>query len=114
MKQFKVPYAYLGKTPEAGTAEINAPSSEDAARILALLRPNAIIGVPREEQHRRKQMTTMNETISEIIHEALVKVKEFRGFETPGTFSHTLSTQTMKELADLEFRIFNQEMDAST
>ncbi len=50
VKLFKVPYAYLGKTPEAGTADITAPSPEKAARILGMLRPNAIIGDPWEEQ----------------------------------------------------------------
>ena len=46
MKQFKVPYAYLNKTPEAGTANIEANNSEQAAKILATLRPNAVIGEP--------------------------------------------------------------------
>ena len=44
MKQYKVPYAYLGKTPEAGTTVINAESPNDAVRILAEVRPNAVIG----------------------------------------------------------------------
>lgn len=50
MKQFKVPYAYVGKTPEAGTTVINANTPDEAVRILSLLRPNAVIGKPWVEQ----------------------------------------------------------------
>lgn len=110
MRQFKVSYAYLGRTPEAGIAKVYATSSKEAARILSLLRPNAVIGKPWIGQPpRRKQM----ETVSEMIHEALVKVKEAREQMEPHTFTFLLATDTMKELADLEHRIFNQEMNAS-
>jgi hypothetical protein len=52
MKNFKVPYAYLGKTPEAGTADIQAKSPEEAVLFLAMLRPNATIGEPWVERTR--------------------------------------------------------------
>ncbi len=51
-------------------------------------------------------------TMSEIVHEALVEAKKAREDMTPGTFQFTLATDVMKELADLEFRTFNQEMNA--
>ena len=41
---FKVPYAYLGKTPEAGTAQVTTTTPEKAEKLLQLLRPKAIIG----------------------------------------------------------------------
>ena len=44
MKEYKVPYAYLGKTPEAGTSKIHTKSPEQAERILKQIRPNAIVG----------------------------------------------------------------------
>jgi hypothetical protein len=54
----------------------------------------------------------MTKTPSEIIHDALVEVKQARDEMTPGTFSYTLATNVMKELSELEFRTFNQEMNA--
>lgn len=58
-------------------------------------------------------MSTAIGKVSELIHEALVTVKEAREKMEPHTFNFLLATDTMKELADLEFRTFNQEMDAS-
>ncbi len=46
MITYTIPYAYLGKTPEAGTATVKAHSSEAALGCLAALRPNAILGEP--------------------------------------------------------------------
>jgi hypothetical protein len=62
------------------------------------------------ERNRREQMKTP----SEIIHEALVETKKARDKMVPGTFAFTLATDVMKELADLEFRTFNQEMNIGT
>ncbi len=55
MRQFKVPYAYLGKTPEAGVVDINADTPEEAAKILAIVRPNAIIGDPWVEEQAAQE-----------------------------------------------------------
>lgn len=57
MKNYKVPYAYLGKTPEAGTVDIHARSSKEAAEILSEVRPNAIIGDPWTEEQTRYRVT---------------------------------------------------------
>ncbi len=61
-----------------------------------------------DDETKGKQMQPM----SEVIHEALVEAKEIREELEPHTFEYLLATDVMKELADLEFRTFNQEMDS--
>lgn len=106
MKQFRVPYAYLNKTPEVGIANITAKTPEEATMILSMIRPKAIIGTARLDTGEEQ----MN--VSEIVHETLFKVKEEREKHRPHTFSYLLATDVMKELAELELRIFTQEMNA--
>ena len=106
MKQFRVPYAYLNKTPEVGIANITAETPEEATMILSMVRPKATIGEPWEDTEGKE----MN--VSEIVHETLFKVKEEREKHRPHTFSYLLATDVMKELAELELRIFTQEMNA--
>ena len=106
MKQFRVPYKYEGKTPEVGIANIVAETSEEATMILAMVRPNAIIGTARLDTNGREPMY-----VSEIVHETLVKVKEERSKHRPHSFEFILATDVMKEIAELELRIFNQEMN---
>ncbi len=60
------------------------------------------------EGSKGKRMMTM----SEVIHEALVKAREIREELEPITYDYLLATDVMKSLADLEFRTFNQEMNA--
>ena len=107
MKQFRVPYAYLNKTPEVGIANITAETPEEATMILSMVRTKATIGEPWEDTEGKE----MN--VSEIVHETLFKVKEEREKHRPHTFSYLLATDVMKELAELELRVFNQEMNAS-
>jgi hypothetical protein len=76
MKQFKVPYAYLGKTPEAGTANIEADTPEQAAKILATLRPNAVIGEPWVGKLTRYRITLWGTAVVKQIRDVEAETPE--------------------------------------